>query len=111
MPVGLGGGEDDAALGVVDRLQQGELVVLTLLLVAGAVPRKLNGEGARRWMLGRDPADQLTVDGARERPQQVQAIERVGIDVDDDDVLRRGLFAADREPSVDRVALERAERT
>ena len=56
-----------------------------------------------------DRADQLGVMASADRPRLVQRRERVGVDVDEDEVGRRRLGAADVEAGAQRVGLELAE--
>ena len=99
----LGVGEDGLAVGVVDRAQQRDVVVLPEAARLG----ELDVDRDRRRMLRGDRADRLAVDLARERELLVEVLERPRVDRDDHQVLGHRLRAANREAGVDRTSLER----
>ncbi len=118
---GFGGGHHRAPAGVVERFEQRRLVAARLRAFArrrlgarggeraGAGLAELHVVGDRLGVFARDLFDHLGVHAARERPLQIQFVEGPFVDLDQHDVRRRPLVAADREAGVDGAQFQRAQ--
>ena len=118
---GFGGGHHRAPVGVVERFEQRRLIAARLRALArrrlgafggeraGARLAELHVIGDRLGVVARDVFDHLGVHAAREGPLQVQFVEGSFVDLDQHDVRRRPLVAADREAGVDGAQFERAQ--
>ncbi len=119
--VGLGRGHHGAPFGALERGEQRGLVAPRLRALAGRRLGACGGEragaglgelhvvGDRAGMVARDLFDRSGVHPAREGPLQAQFVEGRGIDLDQHDVRRGPLAAADREAGVDGAELKRSQ--